>query len=81
MDQSGRIAAHEIMINTPSIKALIRDGKTYRVTSDIQTGAKYGMQTLDTGLMKHYETGKISYGELITKCKDPQGIIQQLQKQ
>jgi twitching motility protein PilT len=78
-DKPGRVAAHEIMISTPSIKALIRDGKTFRITSDIQTGAKYGMQTLDARLMQLYEEGKISYGELITKCKDAQGIIQALQ--
>ncbi len=67
------------MISTPSIKALIRDGKTFRITSDIQTGAKYGMQTLDARLMELYQEGKISYGELITKCKDAQGVIQQMQ--
>ena len=78
-DKPGRIAAHEIMISTPSIKALIRDGKTFRITSDIQTGSKYGMQTLDARLMELFEEGKISYGELITKSKDPQGVIQQMQ--
>jgi twitching motility protein PilT len=35
------------MVNTPSIAALIRDNKTFRIKSDIQTGAKYGMVTLD----------------------------------
>ena len=78
-DKPGRVAGFEIMISTPSIKALIRDGKTYRITSDIQTGAKYGMNTLDAHLMALYEKSVISYGELITKCKDPQGIIQTLQ--
>ena len=45
IDKKGRVAAFEIMINTPSIAALIRDGKTFRITSDIQTGAKFGMNT------------------------------------
>ena len=79
-DRPGRVAAFEIMINTPSIKALIRDNKTYRITSDIQTGAKYGMNTLDAHLTSLYEEGAISYGELITKSRDPQGIINSLQK-
>ena len=39
-DKPGRVAAFEIMIATPSIQALIRDNKTFRITSDIQTGAK-----------------------------------------
>ena len=78
-DKPGRVAGFEIMVSTPSIKSLIRDGKTYRITSDIQTGAKYGMNTLDAHLMTLYQGGTISYGELITKCKDPQGIIQALE--
>ncbi|MCK5801889.1 MAG: type IV pilus twitching motility protein PilT [Lentisphaeria bacterium] len=78
-DKAGRIAAFEIMITTPSIQALIRDGKTYRITSDIQTGAKYGMNTLDSHLLQLYHEGKISYGDLITKCKDPEGVVQKMQ--
>ncbi len=77
-DGEGRIAAFEIMISTDSIKSLIRDNKTFRIASDIQTGAKYGMNTLDTHLMSLYEAGSISYGDLITICKDPAGIMQKL---
>ena len=80
IDKKGRIAAFEIMIQTPSISALIRDGKTFRITSDIQTGAKYGMNTLDSHLMKLYNDGKISYGDLITKSRDPEGVIQKIQQ-
>ncbi len=69
-DGKGRVAAFEIMITTSSIQALIRDKKTYRITSDIQTGAKYGMQTLDAHLFDLYGRGIISYGETITKCFD-----------
>jgi twitching motility protein PilT len=79
IDKKGRIAAFEIMVNTPSIAALIRDGKTFRITSDIQTGAKFGMNTLDAHLMQLYNDGKINYGDLITKSKDPEGVIQRLQ--
>ncbi len=79
IDKKGRIAAFEIMVNTPSIAALIRDGKTFRITSDIQTGAKFGMNTLDAHLMQLYNDGKINYGDLITKSKDPEGVIQRIQ--
>jgi twitching motility protein PilT len=75
IDKKGRVAAFEILIQTPSISALIRDGKTFRITSDIQTGAKWGMNTLDAHLLQLYNDGKISYGDLITKCRDAEGII------
>jgi twitching motility protein PilT len=75
----GRVAGFEIMISTPSIKALIRDNKTFRITSELQTGAKYGMNTLDAHLASLYEQGVINYGEMITKSQDPQGLIQKLQ--
>ena len=81
IDKKGRVAAFEIMVTTPSIAALIRDGKTFRITSDIQTGAKYGMNTLDTHLIQLYNEGKISYGDLITKAKDAEGVIQRIQKE
>lgn len=78
-DKSGRIAAFEIMLRTQSIAALIRDNKTYRITSDIQTGAKQGMNTLDTHLVTLYQAGKVSYGEMITRTNDPESVIQKLQ--
>ncbi len=78
-DVKGRVACFEIMIVTPSIQALIRDNKTFRITSDIQTGAKYGMVTLDANLMSLYERGLISYGDLITIAQDPQSIVAKLQ--
>ncbi len=79
IDKKGRVAAFEIMVTTPSIQALIRDGKTFRITSDIQTGAKFGMNTLDTHLIQLYHEGKISYGDLLTKCKDPDGTVKRIQ--
>ena len=81
IDKKGRVAAFEIMINTPSIAALIRDGKTFRITSDIQTGAKFGMNTLDAHLLQLYTEGKISYGDLVTKSKDPEGLIHRMQQE
>ena len=78
-DGPGRIAAFEVMVSTPSIQALIRDHKTYRITSDIQTGAKHGMMTLDSHLMELYRTGLISYDDLITKAQDVEGIKMKLE--
>ena len=78
VDKPGRVAAYEIMVNTPAIAALIRDNKTFRIQSDIQTGAKYGMVTLDGFLMEKYQAGIISREEVINKSQDPATIIQKL---
>ena len=59
-DKPGRVAVFEIMNRTPSIAALIRDNKTYRINSDIQTGAKYGMINLDSYLLEKYQAGLIA---------------------
>jgi twitching motility protein PilT len=80
IDKPGRVAIFEIMINTPSVAALIRDNKTFRLNSDIQTGAKYGMVTLDSFLLDNYMAGKIAREEVITKSQDPITIQQKLQE-
>jgi twitching motility protein PilT len=79
-DKPGRVAIFEIMVNTPSVAALIRDNKTFRINSDIQTGAKYGMVTLDGFLVEKYQMGLISQEEVITKAQDPSTILQKLQE-
>ena len=70
----GRIAIHDIMVMTPSISALIRDNKTFRIQSDQQTGQKYGMVTLDDGLFGHYSKGNISRDDCIEKASDYNGM-------
>ena len=77
----GRIAAFEIMLATSSIRSRIRDNKTFQIRSDIQTGAKYGMVTLDACLMDHYRNGLISYDELITKSQDPDTVVAKLKEE
>jgi twitching motility protein PilT len=79
-DKPGRVAVFEIMVNTPSVAALIRDNKTFRINSDIQTGAKYGMVTLDSFLLEKYQSGLISQEEVITKSQDPVTTMQKLQE-
>jgi twitching motility protein PilT len=80
IDKPGRVAVFEIMINTPSIAALIRDNKTFRLNSDIQTGAKYGMVTLDSFLIDKYMAGLIAREEVVTKAQDPVTIQAKLQE-
>ncbi len=62
-NKMGRVAAMEIMIATPAIRNLIREGKIHQIPSAIQTGAKYGMQLMDQNLLAFVQSGKIS-GEI-----------------
>jgi twitching motility protein PilT len=52
IDRKGRVAALEIMIATPAVRNLIREGKTFQIPSTLQTGKKYGMQSLDDAIME-----------------------------
>ncbi len=79
-DKEGRAAAFEIMIATDSIRSLIRDGKTFRITSDIQTGGRLGMVTLDSSLMKLYEEGKIGLEDMIRVADNPSALIEKLEE-
>jgi len=78
VDKPGRIAAFEIMIVTPSIQNLIRERKTYRILSDIQTGMKMGMITLDAYLMRLFREGKISFETVMIYSQDPEQVKLQL---
>src|ERR1700761_3230483 len=80
IDKPGRVAVFEVMVNTPSIAALIRDNKTFRIQSDIQTGSKFGMVTLDATLIDKYLAGMISREEVINKSQDPTTIMAKLQE-
>ena len=66
----GRIAAYEIMVNTTSIASLIRENKTFRISSDIQTGASLGMITLDSHLMSLVNRNLITADEALEKAQD-----------
>src|SRR3989440_3258388 len=80
IDQEGRLAAYEFMYVTPGIQNLIRENKSYRIDSDIQTGKRYGMQLLDANLWMHFSAGKISAEETIDKSKNPGYMIEKMQK-
>lgn len=70
----GRVAAFEIMIVTPSIQHLIRECKTYQINSDIQTGTKYGMISMDAHLTELYQKKLISYDTMLSKAYDLDNI-------
>ncbi|MCA9304745.1 MAG: Flp pilus assembly complex ATPase component TadA, partial [Phycisphaerales bacterium] len=74
IDTKGMVAAYEFLVVTPAIANLIRDNKSYRIDSAIQTGKRYGMQLLDDHLWSLYSRGMIAAEEMVDKCKD-QGAI------
>ncbi len=67
----GRVPAFEIMVNTTSIAALIRDNKAFRIPSDIQTGASLGMITLDNHLTALVQRGVVRAEDAIDLAQDP----------
>lgn len=74
IDDNGRVASLEIMVTTPGIQNLIREGKTYQIESAIQTGSKYGMKTMDMALAELYRKGAISSETALTYAVDRETI-------
>lgn len=73
-DGSGRVAAHEIMLGTPAIRNLIREAKVAQMYSAIQTGASFGMQTLDASLMDLVKRNQISMATARSAAKLPENF-------
>jgi twitching motility protein PilT len=59
-NSQGRCVATEVLVPTPAVRNLIREGKTHQIYSALQTGAQFGMQTMDTSLAELVKEGKIS---------------------
>jgi twitching motility protein PilT len=78
IDKPGRIAVFEVMTNTHAIGALIRDNKTFRIATEIQTGAKHGMLTIEQSLVDLYLSGVIAREEVFAKAQDPELATQLL---
>ncbi|MFB0985838.1 MAG: PilT/PilU family type 4a pilus ATPase [Phycisphaerales bacterium] len=79
-DKPGRVAAYEFLVVTPAISNLIRENKTFRIDSAIQTGKKFGMQLLDDHLWSLYSKGLISAEEMIDKGKDASELTQKVHR-
>jgi twitching motility protein PilT len=76
----GRVAAYEFMVVTPAIANLIRENKTYRIESSIQTGKNLGMQLLDDHLWQLYDDDKISLEEMLDKSRQPSAMLEKAEK-
>jgi twitching motility protein PilT len=59
----GRVAAAEILVATPAVRNIIREGKTHQLEAVIQTGAEFGMQSMDKTLVNLIHSGTITYDE------------------
>ncbi|MEW6033814.1 MAG: PilT/PilU family type 4a pilus ATPase [Chloroflexota bacterium] len=69
-DGSGRTAAIEVMLATPAVRNLIREGKVYQLPNVVRTSAQEGMQLLDQALFKFYKERAISHESLLSFCND-----------
>jgi twitching motility protein PilT len=72
-DGKGRLAAFELLVGTPAIRALIRDGKTHLIQTTIEMSAKDGMATLDKSITDLYERNLISRKDAMSFMNSPQG--------
>jgi len=70
-DGVGRVAAREVMIVTSAISNLIREGKTHMIYGAVETGAKFGMCTLDRALEDLVKSGKIKLDDALSKAREP----------
>src|SRR4051812_865776 len=80
VDTDGMVASYEFMYVTPGIQNLIRENKSFRIDSEIQTGKKYGMQLLDDNLWMHFTAGRIGAEEAIDKSRNPGYMVDRMQK-
>ena len=79
-DKKGMVAAYEFLVVTPAISNLIRENKTFRIDSAIQTGKKFGMQLLDDHLWYLYENGMVDADEIIDRAKQPNQLIEKIHR-
>jgi twitching motility protein PilT len=77
-DIDGMVAAYEFMYVTPGIQNLIRENKSFRIDSEIQTGKRYGMQLLDDNLWQKYLAGMISAEDCIDRSKNPGYMMEKI---
>ncbi|MCS7230834.1 MAG: type IV pilus twitching motility protein PilT [Elusimicrobiota bacterium] len=76
----GRVLACEVLVATPAVRNLIREGKPEQIFTLIQTGAKYGMQTMNQSLADLYQRRLITLDEALNSSSDPEELKKLLQK-
>ncbi len=76
----GRVVACEVLIATPAVRSIIRDGKVHQLKAIMQTSAQYGMQTMDQALFNLYKNGDITAEEAIARSTNPQEMRARIQQ-
>jgi twitching motility protein PilT len=74
----GRVAASEIMLRTDGVAAKIREGKTYQLATDVETGAARGMRTLDGDLLALFAQGLVAEDEVFNYCQSPEAMRERM---
>ena len=74
----GRCAAYETLVVTPGVANLIRENKTFRINSAIQTGAKFGMNLMDDSLFTHWVEERVSMEDVLGKAQDPDSLAKRI---
>jgi twitching motility protein PilT len=71
VDGSARVAAVEVMVATPAIRNMIREGKVHQIASAMQAGNKHGMITMDKSLAEYVKLGSVAYEVAVERASDP----------
>ena len=80
VDRKGLVAAYEFMVVTAAVSNMIRENKTYRIDSAIQTGAKFGMRLLDDHLWLLYKKGIIGAEMMIDRSRNPADLAEKVHR-
>ena len=73
-DGKGRVVASEVLVTTPAIRNLVREGKVHQIYSAMQAGGRFGMQTMDMSIAGHVKAGRISQQMAFERCHDPEEL-------
>jgi twitching motility protein PilT len=77
--RAGRVLACEVLVATLAARRIIRENECHRLTTVIETGQQYGMQTMDSCLLTLYERGEISYEVALAHAHDPSAVRKRFQ--
>ncbi|HET6874060.1 MAG TPA: twitching motility protein PilT, partial [Acidimicrobiales bacterium] len=70
----GRTVAVEVLVATPAVRNLIREGKTHQIYSAMQAGGRFGMQTMDMSLAALVKKGQVSLAVAEERCHNPEDL-------
>jgi twitching motility protein PilT len=77
---NGRVVATEVLVTTPAISNLVREGKSYQITSSMQAGRELGMHTMDQHLAQLVDEGQITRDAAFEKAHDPETLTRLIQR-